>query len=112
MKNDKTWYSFFNNYLVLAYGLEDFITPTQAKIFYLNNVEVYFPTNSPDTIIIIKGIKNIAEIKFKKEIGELSRDEILEIIIVIDNNRERYDKEINPELFKSRMDVLRRVIQK
>lgn len=102
----------FDKSLILAYGLENFTTPSKCVDHYLNNIKIKYPIGKEGEFHITKGIAELSHFKFKKEIIELSEWEILELIIAFDFGNYQFDKFHNPELFEKRLQLLQRVLDR
>ncbi len=102
------WESLLNQDLVLAYGLEQHLSPSKCVDFYFNNFTIEIPARGCYTSKKLIGINEISQFYFNKPIPELNQTEIIEIIARIDcyrlNHTEQY--------LTKRIQILKRVFEK
>ncbi len=110
--DERIWKNLFDQSLILAFGIENFVTPSKCVDYYLNNVIVYYPINSIDTIHKITGINGIANYKFNKNIVELTEDEVLEVIVSFDFGNKRLDKFYDSALLEKRKKTLKLMLKR
>ncbi|MCP4520354.1 MAG: hypothetical protein GY827_01440 [Cytophagales bacterium] len=76
--------SLLNQDLVLAYGLEEFVSQSKCVDYFFNNLLIEIPIEESNTSKKLIGLNEISSHYIRKPITDLNENEIIKLISIID----------------------------